>query len=467
TRIRLTPDHKVLTDRGWMVAGELKPGDQVARPRRVGTFGNEQPVSPDQARLVGYLTGDGYVGGKTPIQFYNTAEALHEDVTRIVSNLGCEVARRGIGLHISHRVGERNGVLELARWAGIHGHLAWEKKLPAAFFANGIAPQIVAEVLFGLWETDGWISREQSGGIRVGFVTTSEQLAHQIHWLLLRFGIGSNTGVHEPGSRRSLIDGREVRGKRRCWQVRVSGIDNVKKFAESVPTWGPRGRILVEELNRPEMKDHRGSQMIYLPPSATEPVVAYLEERGVTPREVGGWLGVGEASVRSGFRALLGMGRLRRDRLAKVADAIDSEFLREFLDEDIWYDRVWEITPAELAATFVIEIDELHNFVASDLVVHNCAPPFRQAEFDIVFGEGISREGSLLDVAVDQGVVKKSGAWFTFDNDQLGQGRENAKRFLRENAEVAMQLQAKVYETVGFSSDPVTVDVSEEATADD
>jgi recombination protein RecA len=466
TRIRLTPDHKVLTDRGWMVAGELKPGDQVARPRRVGTFGNEQPVSPDHARLVGYLTGDGYVGGKTPIQFFNTAEALHEDVTRIVADLGCEVARRGIALHISHRAGERNGVLELARWAGIHGHLAWEKKLPAAFFTDGIAPEIVAEVLFGLWETDGWISREQTGGIRVGFVTTSEQLAHQIHWLLLRFGIGSNTGVHEAGSRRSLIDGREVRGKRQCWQVRISGIDNVKKFAESVPTWGPRGRILADELNRPEMRDHRGSQMIYLPPSATEPVIAYLEERGVTPREVGGWLGAGESSVRSGFRALLGVGRLRRDRLGKVAEAIDSEFLRQVLDEDIWYDRVWEITPAELAATYDIEIDELHNFVANDLVVHNCAPPFRQAEFDIVFGEGISREGSLLDVAVDEGVVKKSGAWFTFDNDQLGQGRENAKRFLRENPEVAMQLQAKVYETVGMNSEPVTADLSEDASAD-
>ena len=67
-----------------------------------------------------------------------------------------------------------------------------------------------------------------------------------------------------------------------------------------------------------------------------------------------------------------------------------------------------------------------------------------------MFGEGISREGSLLDVAVDQGIVKKSGAWYTYDNDQLGQGRENAKRFLRENPEIAVQLQAKVLEAVGL-----------------
>ena len=87
------------------------------------------------------------------------------------------------------------------------------------------------------------------------------------------------------------------------------------------------------------------------------------------------------------------------------------------------------------------------------------APPFRLAEFDIMFGHGISREGSLLDVAVDNGVVKKSGAWYTFDDDQLGQGRENSKRFLRENPELAMQLQAKVFEAVGM----VTTDEDEEA----
>jgi recombination protein RecA len=110
--------------------------------------------------------------------------------------------------------------------------------------------------------------------------------------------------------------------------------------------------------------------------------------------------------------------------------------------------------------------ESVGNRVRVKVTKNKVAPPFRQAEFDIVFGEGISREGSLLDVAVDEGVVKKSGAWFTFDNDQLGQGRENAKRFLRENPEVAMQLQAKVYETVGMNSEPVTTDMSEDANAD-
>jgi recombination protein RecA len=94
--------------------------------------------------------------------------------------------------------------------------------------------------------------------------------------------------------------------------------------------------------------------------------------------------------------------------------------------------------------------DNVGNRVRVKVAKNKVAPPFRLAEFDIMFGHGISREGSLLDVAVDHGVVKKSGAWFTFDDDQLGQGRENAKRFLRENPEVAVQLQAKVFEAVGL-----------------
>ncbi|MFP3881371.1 MAG: recombinase RecA [Actinomycetota bacterium] len=94
--------------------------------------------------------------------------------------------------------------------------------------------------------------------------------------------------------------------------------------------------------------------------------------------------------------------------------------------------------------------DNVGNRTRVKVAKNKMAPPFRLAEFDIMFGEGISREGSLLDVAVDNGVVKKSGAWYTFEDDQLGQGRENSKRFLRENPEIAMQLQAKVYEAVGM-----------------
>ena len=89
------------------------------------------------------------------------------------------------------------------------------------------------------------------------------------------------------------------------------------------------------------------------------------------------------------------------------------------------------------------------------VVKNKCAPPFRSAEFDIMYGQGISREGSILDVAVDLGIVKKSGAWYTYEGEQLGQGRENAKLFLRENTELVIEIDERIRKEVSA----VTADV--------
>jgi len=84
-------------------------------------------------------------------------------------------------------------------------------------------------------------------------------------------------------------------------------------------------------------------------------------------------------------------------------------------------------------------------------VKNKVAPPFKQAEFDIMYGKGISREGSLLDVGVDLGIVKKAGAWFTYEGEQLGQGRENAKQFLTENLDLMVEISEKVRLAVGIT----------------
>jgi recombination protein RecA len=84
------------------------------------------------------------------------------------------------------------------------------------------------------------------------------------------------------------------------------------------------------------------------------------------------------------------------------------------------------------------------------VVKNKVSPPFRQAEFDIMYGQGISREGSLIDMAVDFGIVKKSGAWFTYEGEQLGQGREKAKEHLRQNPEVTMEISDRVLTAAGL-----------------
>jgi recombination protein RecA len=86
------------------------------------------------------------------------------------------------------------------------------------------------------------------------------------------------------------------------------------------------------------------------------------------------------------------------------------------------------------------------------VVKNKVSPPFKQAEFDILYGKGISREGSLIDMGVDQGFIRKSGAWFTYEGEQLGQGKENARTFLMENLDVANEIEKKIKEKLGIGA---------------
>ncbi len=93
--------------------------------------------------------------------------------------------------------------------------------------------------------------------------------------------------------------------------------------------------------------------------------------------------------------------------------------------------------------------DAVGNRTRLKVVKNKVSPPFKQAEFDIIYGEGISREGSLIDMGVDNGIVKKSGSWFTYEGDQLGQGKEKARMHLRENPEIAQEIEVKIKKKLG------------------
>ena len=123
-------------------------------------------------------------------------------------------------------------------------------------------------------------------------------------------------------------------------------------------------------------------------------------------------------------------------------------------------------------------VEVVGNRTRVKVVKNKCAPPFRQAEFDIMYGKGISREGSVVDLAVDLGIVKKSGAWYTYEGEQLGQGRENAKKFLLDNPEVMVEITDRVWrevqpeeseelEAAEMGADPVAPDGEEFSEVDD
>tara|TARA_B100000902_G_scaffold331200_1_gene328515 strand:+ start:95 stop:934 length:840 start_codon:yes stop_codon:yes gene_type:complete len=95
------------------------------------------------------------------------------------------------------------------------------------------------------------------------------------------------------------------------------------------------------------------------------------------------------------------------------------------------------------------------------VVKNKMAPPFKQAEFDILYGSGISREGSLIDLGVEHDVVKKSGAWYTYDGDQLGQGKENARRYLIDNADLTEKLERQILSMLGIGMTGISDGASE------
>ncbi|CAN5878941.1 hypothetical protein BH23ACT8_BH23ACT8_16620 [soil metagenome] len=106
------------------------------------------------------------------------------------------------------------------------------------------------------------------------------------------------------------------------------------------------------------------------------------------------------------------------------------------------------------------------NRVRVKVVKNKVAPPFKQAEFDIMYGQGISREGSILDIGVDENIVKKAGAWYTYEGEQLGQGRENAKTFLKEHTEIAEEIYKRVTEQLGLVPTDITGDEAAAADTD-
>jgi recombination protein RecA len=106
--------------------------------------------------------------------------------------------------------------------------------------------------------------------------------------------------------------------------------------------------------------------------------------------------------------------------------------------------------------------DAVGNRARVKVVKNKLAAPFKQAEFDIMFGEGISREGSLIDFGVEHEIVKKSGAWYTFDGEQLGQGKENSRNYLKENPKVADTIEQKIKVKLGIGVPRAVADLPAE-----
>jgi recombination protein RecA len=219
-----------------------------------------------------------------------------------------------------------------------------------------------------------------------------------------------------------------------------------------------RGRSQIAVLQFTTAATTRFQELVapYVPPVMEYKLLPRLRGRcTVEPQFV-------EAELRPAPARILDIG-VRRDHQRMDRFDIEIEGSHNYLADGILVHNSPETTSGGRALKFYSSVrldvrrieglkdgtDMVGNRTRVKVVKNKCASPFKNAEFDIMYGKGISREGSLIDVGVEQGIVRKSGAWYTYDGDQLGQGKENVRAFLKDNPDVASEIEKKILEKLG------------------
>src|SRR5215470_6212055 len=413
-----TENHLVRTPGGWRPAGELIPGDRVltAETRRLST---------QQLQLIlGSLMGDGCLSPNTRSRSgtrfrmgHGAKQAAYLDwKIEMLGNIPCSRSTNAKGAVFAdvHPLPELAELHEAVYFGDGRKHLSWE-------YLKALTPLALA-----VWYMDDGSFALRSKGMQER----------------TRGGTGRIEICVEamsPGSRERLVDylrdsrGLDVRltarGARRQSFLRFSTASTEKFQRLVAPYIHPsmeykllprfRGRFAVQpEFTEPEVGLTPARILdIHVKPPTRSMNRFDIEVEGSHSYFVDGVMVHNSPETTSGGRALKFYASVRLDvrRIETLKDGTEPVGSRTRIK----------------------------------VVKNKCAAPFRSAEFDILFGLGISREGSLIDLGVEQGIVRKSGAWYTYEGDQLGQGKENARTFLRDNPDLANEIEKKIKEKLG------------------
>ena len=415
----LTRNHLVRTPGGWREAGDIAVGDRVmlAQPHL---------LSPAQWQVIlGSVMGDGNLSkpvrrDDASARFrmgYGAKQAAYLDwKVSLLANIGhCRtVNAKGAVFADFSPLGELGELREVVYQGDGKKHLTWE-------YLKALTPSALA-----VWYMDDGGFTVRSKGVQARTQGGSGRIEIRVE-------------AFSPGSRERLLEylrdthGLDVR-------LRAAGVRKMPMLMFTTAS-SAKFQSIVAPYIHPSMDYKllpRFRGQFAVTPEFVEPVIRPVPAR------------VLDIQVRSDLQ--------RKDRYD-----IEVEGSHNYLADGIVVHNSPETTTGGKALKFYASIrldirrietlkdgtDAVGNRTRVKVVKNKCSPPFKVAEFDILYGVGISREGSLIDLGVEQTIVRKAGAWYTYEGDQLGQGKENARNFLRSNPDVANEIEKKIKEKLG------------------
>jgi replicative DNA helicase len=361
--VRATANHKFLTMEGWRRLDELKAGDHIAVPR-ILQGPETDSMSRGELGLLGHLIGDGCTLPNHVIQYTTKDPTLAEEVARLAKDVFGDAVRPRIHRertwiqvylastrHLTH--GVRNPVRVWLEGLGAFGLRSYEKRIPTRVFNQSALG--IACFLRHLWATDGCVRLTQDHYAAIYYASSSEGLALDVQSLLLRLGINARISRHSQGTK-----GRDQ------FHVTLSGQSEMLAFLSIVGVLGV------------EKTEHKALVLGYLGMREGK------TNRDIIPSEV--WTLLARPAMRAGaitqrtMQARLGMSymgsaifgqNLSRERAMRVAEAVGSSEIELLGTSDVYWDKIRSVEPDGSDEVYDLTVDDLHNFIAGNTIVHN------------------------------------------------------------------------------------------------
>jgi len=437
-----TENHLIRTPGGWREAGELIAGDRVLISEKKALGGQQEQV------VLGALMGDGSLSpnrkGRTGVRFRmghgaKQAEYLDWKVS-LLGNIGCSRTQNEKGAVFADfaPLPELDELREVVYFGGDKKHITWEHL--KAMTPLALAVWYMDDSCFTV-RSQGLQERTEGGSGRIEIcVEAMSEGSRERIVDYLRDTHGLDVRLRLAGERQMAVLQFSTESSAR-FQEMVAPFVHPSMEYKLLPRF--RGRFGVEPEFIEETQRLVTSEIldIHVKPPTRSMKKFDIEVEGTHNYFVDGVMVHNSPETTTGGRALKFYASVRLDirRIETLKDGTDA----------------------------------VGNRTRVKVVKNKVAPPFKQAEFDILYGQGISREGGLIDMGVENGFVRKAGAWYTYEGDQLGQGKENARNFLKDNPDLANEIEKKIKEKLGVGVRPEEptaepgADAAVSATADD